>query len=127
MSLLLIQLAVKYVQLRMVERMKAIIWEHQYRNLANFEKTLKNYQDSKLPFAFSFIFLALIIMSHVELSSDLTMCSHLAALYDSLLEQNLLQIVEPYFDRADKPLRVQVQNLFRPLNRLFLFLKYKIK
>lgn len=31
-----------------------------------------------------------------ELSSDQTIRSHLAALYDTLLEQNLLRIVEPY-------------------------------
>jgi 26S proteasome regulatory subunit N6 len=41
-------------------------------------------------------------ISHVELppstelSSDPTIRSHLAALYDTLLEQNLLRIVEPY-------------------------------
>ena len=36
--------------------------------------------------------------SHVfaELSSDPTIRSHLAALYDTLLEQNLLRIVEHY-------------------------------
>lgn len=32
----------------------------------------------------------------IELSSDQTIRSHLAALYDTLLEQNLLRIVEPY-------------------------------
>ena len=32
----------------------------------------------------------------VELSSDPTIRSHLAALYDTLLQQNLLRIVEPY-------------------------------
>ena len=31
-----------------------------------------------------------------ELSSDPTIRTHLAALYDTLLEQNLLRIVEPY-------------------------------
>jgi len=34
--------------------------------------------------------------SSSELSSDPTIRSHLAALYDTLLEQNLLRIVEPY-------------------------------
>jgi 26S proteasome regulatory subunit N6 len=34
--------------------------------------------------------------SSLELSSDPTIRSHLAALYDTLLEQNLLRIVEPY-------------------------------
>lgn len=31
-----------------------------------------------------------------ELSSDSTIRTHLAALYDTLLEQNLLRIIEPY-------------------------------
>lgn len=33
---------------------------------------------------------------NTELSSDPTIRSHLAALYDTLLEQNLLRIIEPY-------------------------------
>ncbi|KAK7018559.1 PCI-domain-containing protein [Favolaschia claudopus] len=75
-SLLSIKLAVKYAQLRDVESMRAIARAHQDRNLADFEKALRDYKD--------------------ELSSDPTIRSHLAALYDTLLEQNLLRIVEPY-------------------------------
>jgi 26S proteasome regulatory subunit N6 len=56
--------------------MRAIARAHQDRNLALFEKALKDYKE--------------------ELSSDATIRSHLAALYDTLLEQNLLRIVEPY-------------------------------
>jgi 26S proteasome regulatory subunit N6 len=56
--------------------MRAIARAHQDRNLADFEKALRDYKD--------------------ELSSDPTIRSHLAALYDTLLEQNLLRIVEPY-------------------------------
>ncbi|KAG6873411.1 hypothetical protein C0995_015836 [Termitomyces sp. Mi166 len=75
-SLLSIKLALKYAQLREVESMRAIALAHQARNLADFERVLKEYKD--------------------ELSSDPTIRSHLAALYDTLLEQNLLRIVEPY-------------------------------
>lgn len=75
-SLLSIKLALKYAQLRDVESMRAIARAHQKRNLADFEKALKDYQQ--------------------ELSSDPTIRTHLAALYDTLLEQNLLRIVEPY-------------------------------
>ncbi|KAH7906002.1 hypothetical protein BJ138DRAFT_1163649 [Hygrophoropsis aurantiaca] len=75
-SLLSIKLAVKYAQLREIESMRAIALAHQNRNLAEFEKALRDYKD--------------------ELSSDPTIRSHLAALYDTLLEQNLLRIVEPY-------------------------------
>lgn len=56
--------------------MRAVARAHQNRNLAEFEKALKDYK--------------------LELSSDQTIRSHLAALYDTLLEQNLLRIVEPY-------------------------------
>ncbi|KAG1765852.1 proteasome regulatory particle subunit [Suillus placidus] len=75
-SLLSIKLAVKYAQLREIESMRAIALAHQNRNLADFEKALRDYKH--------------------ELSSDPTIRSHLAALYDTLLQQNLLRIVEPY-------------------------------
>jgi len=75
-SLLSIKLAIRYAQLREIESMRAIARAHQGRNLADFEKALKDYKE--------------------ELSSDPTIRSHLAALYDTLLEQNLLRIVEPY-------------------------------
>ncbi|KAF7974169.1 hypothetical protein HWV62_13295 [Athelia sp. TMB] len=75
-SLLSIKLVVKYAQMREVESMRAIARAHQNRNLSDFEKALRDYKE--------------------ELSSDPTIRSHLAALYDTLLEQNLLRIVEPY-------------------------------
>ncbi|KAF5347989.1 hypothetical protein D9756_010151 [Leucocoprinus leucothites] len=75
-SLLTNKLAVKYAHLRDVESMRAIARAHQERNLADFEKALFDYK--------------------LELSSDPTIRSHLAALYDTLLEQNLLRIIEPY-------------------------------
>ncbi|EGN95770.1 hypothetical protein SERLA73DRAFT_155070 [Serpula lacrymans var. lacrymans S7.3] len=74
-SLLSIKLAAKYAQLRDVESMRAVALAHQNRNLADFEKALRDYR---------------------ELSSDQTIRSHLSELYDKLLEQNLLRIVEPY-------------------------------
>ncbi|KIM37949.1 hypothetical protein M413DRAFT_448211 [Hebeloma cylindrosporum] len=75
-SLLTIKLALKYANMRDVESMRAIARAHQGRNLADLEKALRDYR--------------------AELSSDPTIRSHLAALYDTLLEQNLLRIVEPY-------------------------------
>ena len=90
-------MALKYAQLREVECMRAIARAHQNRNLADFEKALKDYRDGVYfpPFAplshhdsFS--------LNFEELSSDPTIRTHLAALYDTLLEQNLLRIVEPY-------------------------------
>ncbi|KAF8647980.1 hypothetical protein AX14_008830, partial [Amanita brunnescens Koide BX004] len=75
-SLLTIKLALKYANLREVESMRAIVRAHQEQNLVEFERVLRDYKD--------------------ELSSDLTIRSHLAALYDSLPEQNLLRIIKPY-------------------------------
>ncbi|THH28206.1 hypothetical protein EUX98_g5985 [Antrodiella citrinella] len=75
-ALLSVKLATKYAQLPDVESMRVVARAHQNRNLADFEKALKDYQK--------------------ELSSDPTIRTHLSALYDTLLEQNLLRIVEPY-------------------------------
>ncbi|TFK63028.1 hypothetical protein BDN72DRAFT_848108, partial [Pluteus cervinus] len=75
-SLLTLKLSTKYAHLRDVESMRAVARAHQGRNLADFEKALRDYKN--------------------ELSSDPTIRSHLAALYDTLLQQNLLRIIEPY-------------------------------
>lgn len=75
-SLMSIKLALKYAQLRDVESMRAVARAHQNRNLGDFERALKEY--------------------HKELYSNTIISSHLAALYDTLLEQHLLRIVEPY-------------------------------
>ncbi|KAK1227278.1 26S proteasome regulatory subunit rpn6 [Marasmius sp. AFHP31] len=93
-SLLSIKLAVKYVQLREVESMRAVARAHQDRNLADFEKALKEYKNGE--------YLAIAELDHslrylsIELSSDPTIRSHLSDLYDALLQQNLLRIIEPY-------------------------------
>ncbi|KAL5529786.1 hypothetical protein ACEPAG_5773 [Sanghuangporus baumii] len=75
-ALLSMKLAQKYADLREVECMRAIARAHKNRNLADFERVLREY--------------------HQELSSDPTIRTHLATLYDTLLEQNLLRIIEPY-------------------------------
>lgn len=74
--------------------MRAIARAHQDRNLGDFEKALRDYRVGECCSAnVPFIPLLTIV---IELSSDPTIRSHLAALYDTLLEQNLLRIVEPY-------------------------------
>lgn len=35
--------------------------------------------------------------SYLELHTDLLIRTHLALLYDTLLEQNLVRVIEPYF------------------------------
>jgi len=88
----------KYAQLREVESMRAIARAHQNRNLADFEKALRDYQKGMhvCPDARHLILTPSFLPLSTELSSDPTIRSHLAALYDTLLEQNLLRIVEPY-------------------------------
>lgn len=73
--------------------MRAIARAHQERNLADFERALRDYKHGWLTPIHSHRDL---ILSLLELSSDPTIRSHLAALYDTLLQQNLLRIVEPY-------------------------------
>ena len=78
--------------------MRAIARAHQNRNLADFEKALRDYQKGMhVPsVARHLILTPSFLPRSTELSSDPTIRSHLAALYDTLLEQNLLRIVEPY-------------------------------
>lgn len=46
-SLLSVKLAIKYAQLREIECMRAIAIAHQNRNLAEFEKVLRDYKDGQ--------------------------------------------------------------------------------
>ncbi|WFC99364.1 26S proteasome regulatory subunit rpn6 [Malassezia yamatoensis] len=61
---------------REVDVMKAVSKAQADRSLQAFEATLQEYKD--------------------ELSNDPIVRSHLSALYDTLLEQNLLRVIEPY-------------------------------
>ncbi|KAF6759276.1 hypothetical protein DFP72DRAFT_844539 [Ephemerocybe angulata] len=63
------------------------MWRH--RNIADFEKALGRYKDDRYPS----IYLAYgRTYALAELCSDTTIRSHLASLYDNLLEQNILRI-----------------------------------
>ncbi|TIB70718.1 PCI-domain-containing protein [Wallemia mellicola] len=59
-----------------LDAMKAIAQAHKNRSLIEFEKALRDYKQ--------------------ELSADQIIKSHLSSLYDTLLESNLLKIIEPY-------------------------------
>lgn len=67
--------AVKYAG-KDVEAMKAVAKAHEDRSLEGFEQALRTYKE--------------------ELSNDPIVKNHLSALYDTLLEQNLLRVIEPY-------------------------------
>mmetsp|Transcript_10959 Transcript_10959/g.33617 ORF Transcript_10959/g.33617 Transcript_10959/m.33617 type:complete len:427 (-) Transcript_10959:1225-2505(-) len=68
-------IALKYTG-REVDAMKAVAAAHTSRSLKEFEKCLKEYEH--------------------ELSGDPIVHAHLSALYDTLLEQNLLRLIEPF-------------------------------
>ncbi|EPY50722.1 19S proteasome regulatory subunit Rpn6 [Schizosaccharomyces cryophilus OY26] len=74
-SLLTGKHAVKYSG-KDIDAMRAVAQAHENRSLAEFEKALQDYK--------------------LELASDPIIRSHLSTLYDNLLEQNLLRVVEPY-------------------------------
>ncbi|CAG8463432.1 1366_t:CDS:10 [Funneliformis caledonium] len=69
------KLALRYAG-REVDAMKAVATAHKNRSLNEFENALATYKD--------------------ELGNDPIIRSHLAALYDTLLEQNLVRIIEPF-------------------------------
>ncbi|KAI8808045.1 hypothetical protein BJ742DRAFT_756981 [Cladochytrium replicatum] len=69
------KLALKYAG-REIEAMIAVAKAHENRSLLEFEQALTKFKD--------------------ELGNDRIVRSHLNALYDTLLEQNLLRIIEPY-------------------------------
>ena len=46
-SLLSVKFALKYAQLRDVESMRAVARAHQNRNLADFEKALRDYREGR--------------------------------------------------------------------------------
>ena len=70
------KIASKYAKHREIEVMKAVAEAQSHRSLEDFERALQQYKS--------------------ELSSDLIVRNHLSALYDKLLEQNILRVIEPY-------------------------------
>ncbi|KAK9351743.1 hypothetical protein V1505DRAFT_368672 [Lipomyces doorenjongii] len=74
-SLLTGKMAQKYAG-RDIEAMKAVASAHSNRSLKEFEEALETYK--------------------TELSSDPIIRSHFSALYDTLLEQNLVRVIEPF-------------------------------
>lgn len=79
---------------RDVDALKAVAKAHENRSLADFESTLQTYKQGALcpPIGRGASF----DPSPAELSDDPIVRNHLAALYDTLLEQNLVRVIEPY-------------------------------
>ncbi|KAJ2722182.1 26S proteasome regulatory subunit rpn6 [Coemansia sp. Benny D115] len=68
--------AAKFREQQVVIALQAVAKAQKQRSLADFEKALSEYRN--------------------ELQSDDLIRNHLTALYDTLLEQNLLRLIEPY-------------------------------
>jgi 26S proteasome regulatory subunit N6 len=69
-----------------IDAMKAVANAHKNRSLSEFQKSLEDYKKgTHSPKGY-----------WQELMSDPIIRAHFTALYDNLLEQNLLRIVEPF-------------------------------
>lgn len=71
-----------------LEAMKATAEAQKERSLELFKSTLKEYQDREC--------IRCCDADTTELQKDPLIRTHLSALYDTLLEQNLLRVIEPY-------------------------------
>jgi 26S proteasome regulatory subunit N6 len=99
MSIIQGKLAQRYAG-RNVDALKAVAAAHEHRSLAEFEVALQEYKSG----LFSPSIFAMEkngtdsnhLCTRPELSDDPIIRNHLAALYDTLLEQNLMRIIEPY-------------------------------
>jgi 26S proteasome regulatory subunit N6 len=81
------KIAQKY-QGRDIDAMKAVANAHKNRSLSEFQKSLEDFKQG--------IPLHLYLLMALELMSDPIIRTHFTSLYDNLLEQNLLRIVEPF-------------------------------
>ena len=79
-----------------IDALKAVAKAHEERNLADFEKTLRTFKSGALIISPIHASMPTDAVDSSELSDDPIVRTHLASLYDTLLEQNLVRIIEPY-------------------------------
>lgn len=95
--------ALKYAG-KNLEAMKAVARAHANRSLEEYEKALSDYR--------------------YELGSDVFVRSHLRRLYDSMLEQNLIKVIEPFsrveIDHIAKMVGLDTQQVERKLSQMIL-------
>ncbi|KAL4938502.1 hypothetical protein BDV06DRAFT_215059 [Aspergillus oleicola] len=95
--------AQKYASPRL-EAMKAVARAHANRSLEEYEKTLSDYR--------------------FELGSDAFIRNHLRRLYDAMLEQNLIKVIEPFsrveLDHIAKMVGLDTQQVERKLSQMIL-------
>lgn len=102
-SLMASKQAVKYAG-SSLEAMKAIARAHSNRSLEEYERALASYK--------------------TELSSDAFIRNHLIRLYDTMLEQNLIKVIEPFsrveIDHIAKMVGLDTQQVERKLSQMIL-------
>ncbi|KAJ5818416.1 26S proteasome regulatory subunit rpn6 [Penicillium riverlandense] len=95
--------AQKYASPRL-EAMKAVARAHANRSLEEYEKALSDYR--------------------YELGSDVFIRNHLRRLYDAMLEQNLIKVIEPFsrveLDHIAKMVGLDTQQVERKLSQMIL-------
>uniref|UniRef100_A0A8C5X4H2 Proteasome 26S subunit, non-ATPase 11 n=1 Tax=Malurus cyaneus samueli TaxID=2593467 RepID=A0A8C5X4H2_9PASS len=96
------KLALRYAG-RQTEALKCVAQASKNRSLADFEKALTDYK--------------------VELRDDPIINTHLAKLYDNLLEQNLIRVIEP-FSRVQVMLPAGLAEVERKLSQMILDKKF---
>ena len=102
-SLLASKQAQKYAGTTL-EAMKAVARAHSNRSLEEYEQALSNYR--------------------YELGSDVFIRNHLRRLYDAMLEQNLIKVIEPFskveIDHIAKMVGLSTQQVERKLSQMIL-------
>ncbi|KAF2455291.1 PCI domain-containing protein [Lineolata rhizophorae] len=102
-SLLTSKQALKYAGKKM-DAMKAVARAHTNRSLEEYERALSDYR--------------------FELGTDRFIASHLRRLYDSMLEQNLIKVIEPFsrveIDHIAKMVGLDTQQVERKLSQMIL-------
>ncbi|KAI4266692.1 MAG: hypothetical protein LQ337_008702 [Flavoplaca oasis] len=102
-SLMTSKQAMKYSG-KNLEAMKSVARAHSNRSLEEYERALSNYQE--------------------ELGSDTFIRSHLLRLYNTMLEQNLIKVIEPFsrveIDHVAKMVGLDTQSVERKLSQMIL-------
>ncbi|KAL9595528.1 MAG: hypothetical protein Q9219_006385 [cf. Caloplaca sp. 3 TL-2023] len=102
-SLMTSKQAMKYSG-KNLEAMKAVARAHSNRSLEDYESALSNYR--------------------FELGSDTFIRNHLRRLYDAMLEQNLIKVIEPFsrveIDHIAKMVGLDTQQVERKLSQMIL-------
>lgn len=102
-SLLASKHAIRYASTRL-EAMKAVARAHSNRSLEEYEKSLSDYR--------------------YELGSDVFIRNHLRRLYDAMLEQNLIKVIEPFsrveIEHIAKMVGLDTQQVEKKLSQMIL-------